>query len=494
MSPADPHSPGTGRQRLAVATTVPGPNAAAATAAAGAADPSLQRRVFGLAWPVISENFLQTMLGIVDTLLVAQLGTAAIAGVGSALQVMFFVVAALSAMSVGSSVLVAQAVGGRRYDHANLYAKQSVVWSLLLSIPMVIAGLALAGPVLAVFGMAPDVTAIGTDYLRVTMGTVVVLTLLLLGGGVLRGAGDSRTPMIITMIINVINVVLTYALIFGTWGLPALGAVGSAWATFIARALGCVMILMVLWRGRHGVSIRGRQGWMPSFTTARGILNIGVPAALEQLLITTAFLVLTVIVARLGTAALAAHRIAFNALSISFLPGIGFGIATTALVGQAVGAHRMGEAAAVARIATIWAMLWMGAIALLILFFAEPMMRAFSDDPVVVAMGAAGLRVVALAQPLWAILFVQSGALRGAGNTRFPLRVNATGIWSAVLLSAALLATVGGGLVSVWVSFLFTAPFTCGLMWWRFRRIVSEGVTPVAADVVAADAIPANAD
>ncbi|MEZ4584518.1 MAG: MATE family efflux transporter, partial [Caldilineaceae bacterium] len=211
MSPSDPHSPAMGRRRLAVATAASAPHDASAGAAATAAavDPSLQRRVFGLAWPVISENFLQTMLGIVDTLLVAQLGTAAIAGVGSALQVMFFVVAALSAMSVGSSVLVAQAVGGRHYDNANLYAKQSVVWSLLLSIPMVIAGLALAGPVLAVFGMAPDVTAIGTDYLRVTMGTVVVLTLLLLGGGVLRGAGDSRTPMIITMIINVVNVVLT---------------------------------------------------------------------------------------------------------------------------------------------------------------------------------------------------------------------------------------------------------------------------------------------
>ncbi|MCB0057140.1 MAG: hypothetical protein KDE45_08950, partial [Caldilineaceae bacterium] len=123
MSPSDPHSPAMGRRRLAVATASPATHDATATAAA--VDPSLQRRVFGLAWPVISENFLQTMLGIVDTLLVAQLGTAAIAGVGSALQVMFFVVAALSAMSVGSSVLVAQAVGGRHYDNANLYAKQS---------------------------------------------------------------------------------------------------------------------------------------------------------------------------------------------------------------------------------------------------------------------------------------------------------------------------------------------------------------------------------
>jgi MATE family multidrug resistance protein len=122
-------------------------------------------------------------------------------------------------------------------------AKQSVVWSVLISIPLVAAGLLLVRPVMDVFGMEPAVTEIGVAYLQVTMGTVVVLTLLILGGGVLRGAGDSRTPMQITARINVINIGLTYALIFGHWGFPALGVVGSAWATFLSRALGCVWCL-----------------------------------------------------------------------------------------------------------------------------------------------------------------------------------------------------------------------------------------------------------
>ncbi len=106
-----------------------------------------------MAWPVIGENFLQTMLGIVDTLLVAQLGAIAIAGVGSALQVMFFVIAALSATSVGSSVLVAQAVGASKHASANQVAKQSVVWSVLISIPLVVAGLLLVRPIMDIFGM-----------------------------------------------------------------------------------------------------------------------------------------------------------------------------------------------------------------------------------------------------------------------------------------------------------------------------------------------------
>jgi len=437
-----------------------------------------------MAWPVIGENFLQTMLGIVDTLLVAQLGAIAIAGVGSALQVMFFVIAALSATSVGSSVLVAQSVGAEKYSSASQVAKQSVIWSVLISIPLVVAGLLLVRPVMDIFGMEPAVTEIGVAYLRVTMGTVVVLTLLILGGGVLRGAGDSRTPMLITALINVINIGLTYALIFGHWGFPAMGTVGSAWATFLSRALGCALVLAVLWRGRNGVSIRGAANWVPDWREGRDILRIGIPAALEQLLISAAFLMLAIVVARLGTMALAAHRIAFNALSLSFLPGIGFAVAATALVGQSVGAGDMPTAAAITRIATLWGMVWMGTFGLVLFFFSVPLMKLFSGDAEVILIGSAGIRTVALAQPFWAILFVQAGALRGTGNTRYPLIVNATAVWTAVLLTAIALPRIGGGLVTVWASFLVVAPITCVLLWWRFRHTVSAGVVPAVTEPV----------
>ena len=122
---------------------------------------AIRRRVITLAWPVISENFLQTLLGIVDTIMVAQLGPAALAGVGAAIQLMFFVISALSALSVGSSVLVAQAIGGHRVADAGRYAKQSLVWSVLLSIPLILVGLLLARPALGIFGMEPEVTEIG---------------------------------------------------------------------------------------------------------------------------------------------------------------------------------------------------------------------------------------------------------------------------------------------------------------------------------------------
>lgn len=441
--------------------------------------PSARRRVFDLAWPVIGENFLETMLGIVDTLMVAQLGTAAIAGVGTSLQVMFFIIAALSALSVGSNVLVAQAFGARKLADASRLARQTILWSVLLSVPLALLGFFFAAPVIGIFGVEPDVAQIGVEYLQVTMATVVVIIVLFIGGGALRGVGDSQTPMRVTALANIVNIFLTYALIFGVAGLPGMGAVGSAWGSFLSRLLAMALLLRVMWRGKQGVSIAGPGSWLPDLQVAASVLRIGVPAALEQLLTSAAFTIMTMIVASLGTTALAAHRIAFNALSLSFLPGFGFGIAATALVGQSVGAQEPEEGAAATSIASWWAVLWMAIMGAISFVFATPIMRLFSQDAEVVRLGVAAIRAVALAQPFWAMIFVQSGALRGLGNTTFPLRANTAGIWLTMGLAWLAVTYFNGGISHVWSAFLISSPLMAAFLWWRLRREVQTWRTAV---------------
>ncbi|MBA3947500.1 MAG: MATE family efflux transporter [Herpetosiphonaceae bacterium] len=434
----------------------------------------IRQRVLRLAWPVIGENLLETTLFVVDTLLVARLGADAIAGVGSAMQILFFLISILSALAIGSSVLVAQAIGGGNLPQANSLARQSLVWSVLLSVPLAACGLLFSRPIIDVFGLTPEVARIALAYMHVTMGTVIVLVGLIIGGGVLRGAGDSRTPMLVTAFANVINVGLAYGLIYGHFGLPALGAVGSAWATFIARGLALLLLLALLWRGRNGVTIKGMGGWLPDLKIARQVLQLGVPAALEQVLTSAGFLVLGIIVAHLGTTMLAAFRLAFTALSFAFLPGFGFGIAATALVGQSVGARRMREGVVATHIATAWAVAWMSVGAVLSLLFAPQLIAVFSSDSSVQQAGTGALRMVALSMPFWAVLFVQSGGLRGAGNTRFPLLVSGSGIWASVGIAALLIATVGGGLISIWAAFVLVSPFTATLMWRQFHRTAAK--------------------
>jgi len=441
---------------------------------------ALRKRVFALAWPVIFESFLETALGVVDTLLVSRIGEFAIAGIGAAIQVLFFVIAVLSALGVGSAVLVAQAFGARQLEQAGELARQSFLWGVVISIPLAFLGICYAENIAALFRLEAEVAVVAQGYIEITMGTAVVMTSRFLLGGVLRGAGDSRTPMLVTFGANIINIFLSYGLIFGKFGLPELGVLGSAWGTLIARVMALTVILIVLWRGRNGVSIRGPVLVLPNIRIARQVLDVGVPAALEQVFITGAFSVLTVAVAELGTMTLAAHRITMNALSLSFLPGFGFGMAATSLVGQCVGAKQFDQGSTVARTATRWGMLWMSTVGLIVFLFGPQIMELFSDDPNAIAIGADGLRVVALAQPFWAIIFIQSGAIRGTGNTQFPLRVNTIGVWSSCGLAAILIEFFDGGLAAVWASFLAIAPWPAAMLWWRFRRSMRDmaGETP----------------
>jgi putative MATE family efflux protein len=428
----------------------------------------VRRRVFTLAAPVIGENLLQTLLGVVDTLLVAGLGAVALAGVGAALQVVFILLGGLSALSVGASVLVAQAVGARDTREASRLARQALIWSLLIAAPLTAIGLPLTPWLIGLFGLPPDVAGVAESYLAVNLGAVATITLMLLASAVLRGAGDSRTPMLVTLLANVVNVALSWALIYGHMGLPALGAVGSAWGTVISRGVGAAILVAVLWRGRDGVRVRGGS-WAPSPAAAGGVLRIGLPAALEEMIVITAFAAMTPIVAALGTEPLAAHRVVINILSLSFLPGLGFGLAVTALVGQAVGAGRPAEARLSTNIALRWALAWMSGLGLLFLIFARPLTALFGDDPALVDAGAPAIVAVVLAQPLWAATFVYAGALRGAGDTRTPLVITGAMMWVAVL--AGFVGTrFAPHLWVVWAGFLVAGPIETYLYWRAWRR------------------------
>jgi putative MATE family efflux protein len=419
---------------------------------------------------VIGENLLQTLLGVVDTILVAGLGAAALAGVGVALQVVYVLLAGLSALAVGASVLVAQAVGGGRVGEASHHARQALIWSVLVAVPLTLGGLALTPTLIGLFGLAPDVAPIAESYLAVKLGATVTITVMVLASAVLRGAGDSRSPMLVTALANVVNLGLSWALIYGHAGLPALGANGSAWGTVFSRGLGAAILVALLLRGRNGVRVAGGS-WVPSGAAMMAVLTIGMPAALEEMMVIGAFAALTPVVATLGTVDLAAHRVVINILSLSFLPGLGFGLAATALVGQAVGARRLEEARASTRIALRWAMIWMGGFGLVCLIFADPLMRLFSNDPDLIAHGAAAALVIALAQPLWAATFVYAGALRGTGDTRTPLVITGGLMWAAVAI-AFVVVRLAPVLWAVWAAFLITGPIETYLFWraWRHAR------------------------
>src|SRR5829696_2584504 len=439
-----------------------------------AIEPMTQRRVLTLATPIIGENLLQTLVGAVDTFMVARLGAAAVAGVGIGFELVFFIISILSAIDIGATVLVSQAIGAGQQKRANQLARQAIVWGLLLAVPVSVVMFAAAPTVISLFGAEPDVTVAATTYLQVTAATSVALFLSFVCGAALRGAGDSRTPLQAAVLANIVNVIVAYVLIFGHFGFPALGVAGSALGAAAGRSLGAAYMLVMMARGGKAISLSGRLGWRPHFTTARQLLTLGVPAAMEQVLSSGAFMVLVGVVALIGTHALAAQQITFTALSLAFLPAFGFSIAATALVGQSIGARVPADARKASRIALRWALIWMATGGVLTFLFSDRVIGVFSADPAVIESGTAALRALSVALPFWGLWFVSSGSLRGSGDTRTPLLIGASTMWLSVLIAWIAVRWFGAGLGMVWFAFFLTTAPASLLMWWVYRRRIAE--------------------
>jgi Na+-driven multidrug efflux pump len=233
-------------------------------------------------------------------------------------------------------------------------------------------------------------------------------------------------------------------------------------------------MLFVMARGRKAISLHGSWGWRPQVTTGHQLFTLGVPAAVEQMLSSGAFMVLLAVVALIGTPALAAQQIAFTALSIAFLPGIAFSITATALVGQSIGARLPSDARRAWNISLRWAIAWLGIGGVLVFIFSEQLMRIYSSDPEVISSGVSALHALSFALPFWAVWFVSSGSLRGSGDTRTPLIVGASTMWLSVLLAWVGVRWFDAGMGWVWTGFVLTSAPASVLAWWLFRQRIGE--------------------
>jgi putative MATE family efflux protein len=451
----------------------PAPGAALERAGAGVAEDSpreIRALVTRLAWPSIVENMLQSVFNILIIMMVSRLGSAAIAGVGGSNQILMVAMACFFALSMGTTVLVAHATGARNREAASLAAKQSLTLGLIISAVITALGVTFAPGLLAAIGAEPEVVEAGAPFLRAIAAGSVFLVTSFVAGGALRGTGDARTPMLVTFGMLGLNLALAYLLLFGGAGLPSLGVAGAGLAAVLSRGAGCLVLLGLLLRPGHGVSIAGWHGWWPALAPLRRLIDIGLPSMLESLFRAGGMLFLTVIVFRLGTAVAAAQQIVQQAVFFSMMPGFGFSMAATTLVGQSLGARNPTRARQASSLATRSCLVWMGLMGLVFFFGGPWIMRAFTADPEIIGYGVAGLMVVALAQPGQAIGIVLAGSLRGAGDTRFPMMVTALGMWLIRLPLAYFFGvTLGWGLPGVYLGWVVDSFSLAVANWLRYR-------------------------
>lgn len=412
---------------------------------------NLNKNIFKLCIPVAIENVLHMSVFISDTIMVGRLGTDAIAAVGLAGTLFFIISMIFSSLNVGSASIVARHIGAKEKDQAQIVGAQAILISFIMGIVATPFLLFFANKILVLMSAEPNVADLGTGYLQIAGRFLVFRLIILACNVVLRGAGDTRTPMKVTLIINCINILFNWLLIFGIGPFPKLGVSGVAWATALAYTVGTCLLLTKLFAGKCILHIHIRSICKIHRESILRIVRISVPAAIDAFLTQMGFLSFTKIVTLLGTVSLAAHQIAVRIESISFMPGFALAVSTTTLVGQSLGAKNVDLALLSMKRSCYFALGLMGFFALIFLVFPIQMAMIFKPESGVLSLAVVCVMIAAIEQPALAVYMVYAGGLRGAGDTISPMIITIAGTLCLHVPMAYLLGiTLGWGLAGVW--------------------------------------------
>nr|WP_274654648.1 MATE family efflux transporter [Paenibacillus humicola] len=320
-------------------------------------------------------------------------------------------------------------------------------------------------------GAAPEVLAEGVNYTRIIFFSLGFTTIAMSLSAVLRGAGDTRTPMKINVLSDILIVLLGFPLIYGLFGVPKMGLAGAAIATTVARIIAAIWMIYVLFSGKFTVKLSLKNFWIFDRSVIGKIFKIGLPSAGEQFAMQGGQIIFVKVVAGLGTITYAATQISFSVLGLTFMPGMAFAIVATTLVGQALGAKKPELADKFGWETAKLGMLLGGTVGILFLLFAPYIMIPYTNDPEVIRQGAIALRMVGIVQVAQAAQLVCSGALRGAGDTKFPLYSTFIGVWGfRVVLSLLFVNLFKWGILGAWIAIAVDQSIRSFLIVYRYKK------------------------
>jgi putative MATE family efflux protein len=424
---------------------------------------SMVRQVVWLAGPVLVEQALLYLVGLSDTLLTGRyLSKEDLAAVTVDTYLLWFLGSLMTIISVGATALVARMTGAGLHSAANRTCQQAVGLSLILGTAALILGQFFAPALIRALNLEGQSARSATMFLRVVLLITPLLACTTAGVACLRGVGDTRTGMWVMILVNAVNVALSWPLVRGVGPIPSLGFAGIAIGTATSEAVGGLAVLIILGVGRSGLKLSLAGVW-PAWVEAWRILRISLPAAGESLTNIFCQLWFLGLINRLGSTATAAHGVAIRCEALAFLTVTAFSIAASTLTGQYLGAGRPDLATRAARTAWGIGVALLVSIGTLIYIEAEAMFGLFlgGKQPSVVLEGVPVLRIVAFALPFLATLNVLNGALRGAGDTRWPwliVLVGYLGIRMPLTYWLTWPASEGGlglGLRGAWLAMFF---------------------------------------
>jgi len=425
--------------------------------------------VVALATPVVLTQMSATAMGVVDSAMVGRLGATQLAAVGFASIWMWTIFSLLYGTASGIQTFVSQADGAGEAHSCGRWAWQGFYVIAPAALIFIALLAPLAGPLLALLGPSAELQSSAREYIAARLAGEAGLAVIMVLTSFFRGLGDTRTPLYVTLVANAVNAILDYGLIFGELGLPALGVTGAGAATAVASWVGAAGMYLAFRRR----SVRERFDTRPVAPDRNSIVRFvrtGAPIGGQWCTGMTAFAFFTSLVARMGDASMAASQAFVMLLSMSFMQAVGISIAASTLVGRYVGARDEASAKRSFRSSIQIGLLLSGVIAILFVAIPGPLLHIFTDDPAVLLLGRPLLAIGALFQLFDFVVIVTEGALRGAGDTRWPFVVEIALGWGFFVPLAYLLGVVlEGGLTAAWFGGLIYVCLRAVVLVQRFR-------------------------
>ena len=407
------------------------------------------RTIFLLGLPIMGGMLSQSLLNLIDAAMVGSLGQAALAGVGLGGYANFMTIALVLGLGVGVQATVARRRGEGQIELLAQPLNSGLLIAAVIALPLSLLCWFNAERIISLLTDDPEVTAIGSDYLRWRTLAIIAVGCNFAFRGYWNGIRRTGMYLQILIVMHLFNVIISYGLIFGRFGLPEMGAEGSGLGTTLAMFLGSILYFLMSWReGRRQGFLRSR----PRMTDLRAMLRLSLPNSLQQLFFATGVTVLIWIIGQIGTAEVAVAHILINLALLLILPGVGLGMAATTLVSHSLGEEQPQEAYRWG-----WDVVKVAALLLFVLglpFWLAPqlILQIFTQDPELLALGEWPLRITGLGMTLDATALVLTQALLGAGASRTVMGVNLGSQWLLFLPCAYLLGPVlGGGLLAVWL-------------------------------------------
>ena len=412
--------------------------------------------IFALAWPTMLEQLLQTAVQYIDTAMVGSLGTQATAAVGATSTVNWLVSSTISALGIGFLSYVSQACGAGDIKKVGRASAQAVLTVLICGFIFTGLTLGLSGYVPAWMQVDPVIQSLTAQYFFILYTPMLFRTATIIFGTLLRAVGDSKTPMRVGFLVNVVNVVLNFLLIYPSreflgcpiWG-AGMGVVGAAVASAISFVAGGICITVALWR--HPVISPGGQSLRPDWEILKPCLKVALPNAMQRFGTSLGYVAFAAMINSVGEIATAAHTIANTVESAFYIPGYGMQTAAATLAGNALGANDNRRAKNLAQMIIFVEVVLMTFSGGLLFLFAPHMMQLFSSDLQVIALGATVLRMVAVSEPFYGVAIIIEGMMQGMGNTILPFVFSISGMWGIRIIGTFLCTQLlGMGLVSAW--------------------------------------------